>query len=82
MVHLLLLRCNFCTVHDVCLMFSGALSGSETFSESVLPAVIDSVQCNGSEEGLLDCGSTVAMLCGQYDDADVVCQGNLLPALG
>ena len=58
------------------LLILGAIAGSEAvFGERNLPAVLSLVNCTGLEEGLLHCPSSNDTECGQFDDADVVCQG-------
>ena len=58
------------------LLFSGAIAGSEAvFGEPTLPVVLSLVNCTGLEERLVDCPSSNDTECGQFDDADVVCQG-------
>ena len=67
---------EFRLLHYCCYLFSGAIAGSEAvFGEPNLPAVLSLVNCTGLEEGLVDCPSSNDMECGQFDDADVVCQG-------
>ena len=45
------------------------------FGEDVLPTLLNSVNCSGWENELLDCSFDSTIFCGTYSDAGVICQG-------
>ena len=57
---------------------AGAIVGSSEYAEANLPVSLSKVTCSGSEHNLADCPNVQRGVCGQYDDADVVCHGDLL----
>ena len=55
----------------------GAIAASNWNTDNFKIPVIHTVQCNGSEESILDCefSNISNSQCGRYHDASVVCQG-------
>ena len=66
--------------HNCVSSTTGALSVMDTFGENRLPFVLGGVNCSGSEQGLLDCPriQSNSVSCSAYQDAGVVCQGEML----
>ena len=57
-------------------ILSGAIGGGAVFQEDMLPTVLTSVECNGTEENILSCRSEQNDDCRATDNAaHVVCQG-------
>ena len=54
-------------------MYAGSV-GVAVSADRSKTAIIQSVQCNGTEETIFDCRSSSAQ-CGVYQDASVICQG-------
>ena len=58
----------------------GAVPTYNCYTEGQLSFGITDINCNGSEEHLINCSHSKALLhnCNSHDDAGVVCQGILL----
>ena len=48
------------------------------FTSSVLPTVISSTNCNGTETELLDCDVEFSSVCSSQEHASVVCQSTYI----
>ena len=55
---------------------------SAHYSDSTLPVTVNTVNCTGYEDGLLECpmNSVSNYVCDSYEDAGIVCQGLCLLA--
>ena len=54
-------------------VYAGSI-GVAVYADRSKTAIIQSVQCNGTEETIFECQSS-STRCGVYRDASVICQG-------
>lgn len=54
---------------------SGAISGSTHFSDDKFNTRIFGLDCSGTEELITECLWDDSSDCGQFSDAEVICQG-------
>ena len=68
----------FCKFHNT-FVYAGKISRN-TYGQGVGPIFLEYVHCSGFEESLLDCDHNGLGLstCGHWEDAGVVCQGEML----
>ena len=50
---------------------------SAHYSDSILPVTVNTVNCTGYEDGLLECPMNIFSnyVCDSYEDAGIICQG-------
>ncbi len=78
MIHALSVN-SYCSIFSSFVILTcisvGAVVGNTIYNEGVLSGSLTQVECNGTEEQLIDCLSVRSDVCVTADDADVVCQG-------
>ena len=58
-----------------CCFDAGALNGSTAFSDEIFNTRVFELNCDGTEDFILECENSRRGECGQFSDAHVICQG-------